>query len=76
MPLTGVTLPFVSYGGSSLLTAYFSLLILLIIGDVARPRQGFTPIRALSLPRRFPAGWFVRGGPYCWMVGRLARTRR
>ncbi len=32
-PLTGVTLPFFSYGGSSLLTAFFSALLLLLISN-------------------------------------------
>lgn len=33
LPLTGVTLPFVSYGGSSLVTAFVSMLILLLVSS-------------------------------------------
>jgi cell division protein FtsW (lipid II flippase) len=37
LPLTGVTLPFVSYGGSSLLTSFLSLIVLI---HVSAPRDG------------------------------------
>jgi len=45
LPLTGVTLPFVSYGGSSLLTAFISLLLLALISQ-----SGNTNPRAASNP--------------------------
>lgn len=45
LPLTGVTLPFLSYGGSSLLVSFSGILILLTISDhtgaTAKPRSIF-----------------------------------
>ncbi len=43
LPLTGVTLPFVSYGGSSLLTSYLALVILLLISS--QPEEEPAPLR-------------------------------
>ena len=43
LPLTGVTLPFVSYGGSSLLTSFLSLfLILLVSSPIARAEDAIS----------------------------------
>ncbi len=47
-PLTGVTLPFVSYGGSSLLTSFLALLLLCLISSQAERDP-----EALSQPRPY-----------------------
>jgi len=48
LPLTGVTLPMVSYGGSSLLTSYLSLLFLLHVGS----QEGEIPLAPRQDNRR------------------------
>lgn len=58
LPLTGVTLPFVSYGGSSLLTAFLTLLLLLHISNGSQSQPSIVP----GLPRYLALGGFLLGG--------------
>ncbi|HPH95683.1 MAG TPA: FtsW/RodA/SpoVE family cell cycle protein [Anaerolineaceae bacterium] len=53
LPLTGVTLPFVSYGGSSLVVSFSALLLLLLISD----RGGEDPV-----PLARPQPYWLLGG--------------
>jgi len=56
VPLTGITLPFISHGGTSLLTAFAALGILLAVSDTATaaPRKASRPARSQSARTRAP----------------------
>lgn len=81
LPLTGVTLPFVSYGGSSLLTSYIALAIVMRVGS--QPEEEPAPLSS-ARPYTTLAAIFFLGLAACalstgwWAVARgpdlLTRT--
>lgn len=80
-PLTGVTLPFVSYGGSSLLTSFAALLFLLLISNHLdeEPAPLLNPRPYLVLGALFSLGLFALAlANGWWAIARgpdlLART--
>jgi hypothetical protein len=81
LPLTGVTLPYVSYGGSSLLTAFIALLILMHISNQSTGRTSTNietrPYRQLAIFLFFCLGMAALGTGW-WAYQRspalLART--
>ncbi len=60
LPLTGLTLPFVSYGGSSLLTAFLSILLLMLASHATDEEEQPAPLTRIQ-PYLFASAGILAG---------------
>ena len=66
LPITGVTLPFVSYGGSSLVTSFVGLAFLLILSRAQAPGAGHFSRPVLRTQMFMSLGWVVAALALGW----------
>ena len=66
IPLTGVTLPFVSYGGSSIVANFVLVALLLLVSDRARRQHGEEPAMNRSIARLFAIVIVLFGALIAW----------
>ena len=59
LPITGVTLPFVSYGGSSLVTSFVGLAFIVLLSRASLPGAGKFALPVLNTNIFLSAGWIL-----------------